>query len=120
MAVNKIVYGSYTFNDSELLSVSLNLEEAPVQSALVADQLVFKVLSKASGKKKIYDTFLNWVKIIGNKGLVVRGEDLLAYTYGEPVYYYRDNALFGKFYITQVDRLGASIFKLTLFLNEPN
>lgn len=113
MAVNKIVYGSYTFNDDELISVTLNLEEAPVQSALAADQLVFKVRSSASGKKKIYDTFLDWVKIIGNKGLVVQGGNLLTYTYGDPVYYYRDNVLFGKFYITQVDRLGASIFKLT-------
>ena len=51
MAVNKIVYGSYTFNDDELISVTLNLEEAPVQSALAADQLVFKVRSSASGKE---------------------------------------------------------------------
>ena len=53
MAANKIVYGSYTFNDDVLTSVHLSLEEAPVQETLAADQLVFTVRSGATGKKKI-------------------------------------------------------------------
>ena len=113
MAANKIVYGSYTFNDDVLTSVHLSLEEAPVQETLAADQLVFTVRSGATGKKKIYNIYLNWIHTINGEGLVVETGDLQAYTYGDPVYYYRDNTLYGKFYVTQIDRIGRSLFKFT-------
>lgn len=122
---NELRFGSYTFDDDSIFSVNIATEIDPVCSALSADSLTATIFSDMVGDKKLYTVLMQWYHTMNDEGYVVYSGELKDYTYGEPILYYRDGSLYGKYYITQVDRVSDDQFEITatsaigLLISEP-
>ena len=113
--MNLINYAPYKFDDSSIVSGNVAMENALMFDSLQPDELTVEVISNATGKKKLLTVDLDWYTTVDNRGYVVYDGDLRKFTYGDPVYYYYDGALQGKFYIRSVERLSVDHFRLSAF-----
>lgn len=110
---NKITFGNYTFTDSDIISAKIYQEESPISETLSADTLTVTVHSDKVGEKKLYTTFMEWFHTSADQGYVLNDDNLQDYKYADPIYYYKNNVLYGKFFVTQVDRIGTDQFKIS-------
>lgn len=85
---NKFTYSTYTFQDDAIVTAEISTEQSLLSEHLTADVLTLLVRYTGSG-------------------------DLTTYNYGTPVIYYKDNTLYGKFYVTQVIRTGMHYYQFT-------
>ena len=113
--MNLINYSPYTFDDSSIISGSLAMQNALCFDSLVPDELTVEVISNATGRRKLLTVYSEWYHTVDNRGYVVAVDDLRKFTYGDPVLYYYDDVLQGKFYIRSVERLSVDRFKLSAF-----
>lgn len=113
--MNRINYSPYKFDDSSIVSGSVAMENAMMFDSLNPDELTVEVISTATGKNKLLTVDLEWYTTVDNRGYVVYDGDLRKFTYGDPVYYYYDNVLQGKFYIRSVERLSVDHFRINAF-----
>lgn len=110
---NVINYNPYTFDDSSIFSGKLALANALMFDSLNPDELTVEVMSDAVGNRKLFTVEMEWYHTVDNRGYVVANGDIRKFTYGDPVYYYHDGVLVGKFYIRSVDRLSIDRFQLS-------
>lgn len=113
--MNVIQYDNFTFDDTSIISGKLNLANALAFDSLVPDEMTVDVWSTDTGAKKLLTVGLDWYSTVDNRGYVVGSGDIRNYTYGDPVEYYYDNNLVGKFYMRNVTRTGENTFRLTMF-----
>ena len=110
---NKFTYGTYTFDDSVIVSAEINTEQSLLSEHLSADTLSLLIRSDDTGDQKVYTVLMEWYTTSNDEGYVVRTGDLGDFIYGTPITYYRDNVLYGKFYVTQIVRSGEELFSIT-------
>lgn len=109
---NRITYSTFTFNDSDLLSGSVHLENAMVSETLGVDTLTFEVLSEAIGARYLYTSGNAYYQTSNGLNYVVNDGDLTDYVYGTSCEYYHDDVLIGKFYVKSVVRTAVWTFKV--------
>lgn len=110
---NKFTYSTYTFDDSVIVSAEIATEQSLLSEHLSADTLTLFVRCSDTGDQKLYTVFMEWYHTVNDEGYVIRTGNLADYTYGTPIFYYRDNVLYGKFYVTQITRVGDELFQVT-------
>ena len=110
---NVINYSPYTFDDSTLFSGKVAMANALMFDSLNPDELEVTVYSEATGDKKLYTVDLDWYHTVDNRGYVIASGDIRKFTYGDPILYFHDDVLVGKFYIRSVDRLNQFEFRLS-------
>lgn len=111
--MNLIDYSPYTFDDSSIISGSTAEEIALMQDSLNPDELTVEVISNDTGNGKLYTVLMEWYHTVDGRGYVIAGNDLRKFTYGDPVLYYYNGVLQGKYYIKSVERLSKNRFKLS-------
>lgn len=105
--MNKLLYGTKEYSGRRLMSVSVNIGDALVSETLSADTLTAKVLDydltdlvlAADGYPLAAQGYLLATQRV-NVGLSK------SYEYGDPVYYYHNTGLIGKFYVESIPRIG--------------
>ena len=110
---NKFTYSSYIFDDSVIVSAEIATEQSLLSEHLSADTLTLFVRCNDTGDQKLYTVFMEWYHTVNDEGYVIRTGNLADYTYGTPIFYYRDNVLYGKFYVTEITRVGDELFQIT-------
>lgn len=120
--MNVIDYSPYNFDDSSIVSGSVAMSNALMFDSLNPDELTVEVISEDIGKRKLLvqetsppSGVTEWFHTVDNRGYVVFQGDIRKFTYGDPVLYYYDGVLQGKYYIRSVDRLSVDHFKLSAF-----
>ena len=113
--MNVIDYQPYNFDDSSIVSGSVAMSNALMFDTLNPDELEVEVISNDTGKRKLLTVDREWYTTVDNRGYVLMTNDLRQFTYGDPVLYYYDGVLQGKYYIRSVDRLSIDHFKLSAF-----
>jgi len=113
--MNVIDYSPYNFDDSSIVSGSVAMSNALMFDTLNPDELEVEVVSNDTGKRKLLTVDREWYTTVDNRGYVLMTNDLRKFTYGDPVLYYYDGVLQGKYYIRSVDRLSVNHFKLSAF-----
>lgn len=111
--MNVLTYGNFEFDDNSIFSIEINTEVDPISASLSADVLTATVFSNKTGERKLFTRLMEWYSTVNNEGFVIEDENMENYTYGDPLYYYRDGELYGKFYISQVTRIAESKFRIT-------
>lgn len=111
--MNRFTYGNYTFDDSVIVSADIATEQSLLSEHLSADTLTLVIRSDDVGNQKVYTVLMEWYTTVNDEGYVVGSSNLADFTYGTPILYYRDNVLYGKFYVTQVIRVGDGMFQIT-------
>ena len=110
---NKFTYSTYTFTDDVIVSAEIETEQSLLSEHLAADTLNLLIRSSDTGDQKLYTVFMEWYHTVNDEGYVIRAGNLADYTYGTPIFYYRDDVLYGKFYVTQIVRVGDDLFQIT-------
>ncbi len=113
---NRIEYGKYIFDDDSIFNGKVEMSNSMMFDSLVPDELTVEVVSKDTGWGRLMTVDGKWVHTSiqdGNKGYVIDADDITAFTYGDPVYYYRDEVLAGKFYMRSIERLSIDRFRLS-------
>ena len=118
--MNKIEYSNWTFTDADIVSGSVAMENAMMFDSLNPDELTVEVISHATGTGKVLvqppsGTTLEWYTTVDGRGYVVNDGDIRDFTYGDPVWYYYDGVLQGKYYIKSVERLSIDHFRINAF-----
>lgn len=113
--MNVIDYSPYNFDDSSIVSGSVAMSNALMFDTLNPDELEVEVVSNDTGKRKLLTVDREWYTTVDNRGYVLMTNDLRQFTYGDPLLYYYDGVLQGKYYIRSVDRLSVDHFKLSAF-----
>lgn len=113
--MNVIDYAPYNFDDNSIVSGSVAMSNALMFDTLNPDELEVEVVSNDTGKRKLLTVDREWYTTVDNRGYVLMTNDLRQFTYGDPVLYYYDGVLQGKYYIRSVDRLSIDHFKLSAF-----
>lgn len=113
--MNVIDYAPYNFDDSAIVSGSVAMSNALMFDSLNPDELEVEVISNDTGKRKLLTVDRDWYTTVDNRGYVLMTNDLRNFTYGDPVLYYYDGVLQGKYYIRSVDRLSIDHFQLKAF-----
>ena len=111
--MNVLKYGNFEFDDNSIISIEINTEIDPLSASLSADTLTATVFSNKVGERKLFTCLMEWYSTVNDEGYVIEDDNMENYTYGDPLYYYRDGELYGKFYISQVTRTAESKFKIT-------
>ena len=110
--MNVIDYSPYTFDDSAIISGSVDMQNSLMFDALNPDQLSVEVVCHETGDAKLLTNELEWYHTVNNEGYIVAQGDIRNYTYGDPVMYYYNGILQGKFYIRSIERLSVDHFRL--------
>lgn len=110
---NRIEYGKYIFDDDSIFNGKVEMSNSMMFDSLVPDELTVEVVSKDTGWGKLMTVDNKWVHTSANEGYVIDADDITAFTYGDPVYYYRDDVLVGKFYMRSIERLSIDRFRLS-------
>lgn len=109
---NVISYNPFTFTDAEIISGNAVLSNAMMFDSLNPDELSVDVYCDETGNAKLLTNSLAWYHTVDNRGYVVAQNDIRNFTYGDPISYYNDGILVGKFYIKSVTRLSINRFRL--------
>ena len=110
--MNVIDYSPYRFDDTAIVSGSVAMENSLMFDTLKPDELTVEVVSNDTGKRKLLTVDRDWYNTVDHRGYVLMTNDLRQFTYGDPLLYYYDGVLQGKYYIRSVDRLSVDHFKL--------
>lgn len=113
--MNRIEYSPYTFTDADIISGSVQMENAMMFDTLSPDELTVDVVSTHTGNGKLYTVNRDWYHTVDNRGYVVSDTDIRKFVYGTPVTYYYDDVLQGKFYVRSVERVGKTHFRINAF-----
>lgn len=110
--MNTFTYANYTFDDSVIVSAEIATEQSLLSEHLSADTLRLVIRSDDTGDAKVYTVLMEWYTTVNDEGYVVRSGNLAEFTYGTPILYYRDGVFYGKFYVTQIERVGEDLFQI--------
>ena len=110
--MNVIDYSPYRFDDTSIVSGTVAMSNALMFDSLQPDELTVEVISNDTGKRKLLTVDREWYTTVDNRGYVLLTNDLRQFTYGDPLLYYYDGVLQGKYFIRSVDRLSVDHFKL--------
>ena len=113
--MNLINYSPYQFDDSSIVSGSVAMENALMFDSLQPDELTVEVISNDTGKRKLLTVDHEWYTTVNNRGYVLLTNDIRNFTYGDPVLYYYDGVLQGKYFIRSVERLSVDHFRLSAY-----
>ena len=113
--MNVIDYAPFTFDDTSIVSGKVVMENAMMFDSLQPDEISVEVISNDTGKRKLLTVDREWYSTVDNRGYVLMTNDLRNFTYGDPVLYYYDGVLQGKYFIRSVDRLSVDHFRLNAF-----
>lgn len=102
----------YTFTDDEIVNANIASEVSLVSRSLVADSMNLKVKSDSVGMKKVFTNIMEWYSTSSGEGYYIDDGDLLDYTYGDEITYTRDSNLYGRFFTTQISRVGRELFDI--------
>ena len=110
---NTLVYNGVSISDDVILSGSVHLENSMVSETLGADTLVFVAIDKTGQPiplRSLTDDLYSLTDqlITGTE----TGANLPAAEYGDPIEYWRDGELFGKFYIRTVQRIARDQYRV--------
>ena len=113
--MNLINYSPYQFDDTSIVSGSVAMENALMFDSLQPDELTVEVISNDTGKRKLLTVDREWYTTVNNRGYVLMTTDIRKFTYGDPVLYYYDGVLQGKYFIRSVERLSVDHFRLSAY-----
>ena len=113
--MNLINYSPYQFDDSSIVSGSVAMENALMFDSLQPDELTVEVISNDTGKRKLLTVDHEWYTTVNNRGYVLMTNDIRNFRYGDPVLYYYDGVLQGKYFIRSVERLSVDHFRLSAY-----
>ncbi len=113
--MNVIDYSPFRFDDSVIVGGSVAMENSLMFDSLKPDELSVEVVSNDTGKRKLLTVDLEWYSTTDGRGYVLMTNDIRQFTYGDPVYYYYNGVLQGKYYIRSVDRLSENHFRLSAY-----
>lgn len=112
---NVIDYNPFTFTDADIVSGSVAMANAMMFDSLNPDELTVEVICTETGNAKLLTNTLAWYHTVNNEGYIVVQGDIRNFTYGDPLLYYYDNVLQGKYYIRSVERLSVDHFRLSAY-----
>lgn len=113
--MNLINYSPYQFDDTSIVSGSVAMENALMFDSLQPDELTVEVISNDTGKRKLLTVDHEWYTTVNNRGYVLLTNDIRNFVYGDPVLYYYDGVLQGKYFIRSVERLSVDHFRLSAY-----
>ena len=113
--MNTIEYAPFTFDDTSIVSGSIASKNALMFDSLEPDELTVEVVSNDTGRRKLLTVEEEWYTTVDGRGYVVMTNDIRNFTYGDPVYYYFDGVLKGKYFIRSVERLSINHFRLSAY-----
>lgn len=113
--MNVINYERTNYTDAAIVGGTVAMENALMFDTLVPDELTVEVVSDYLGDRKLLTNTLAWYHTSDNEGYIVAVGDIRKFTYGEPVTYYYDGVLQGKYYIHNVQRLSVDHFRLSAY-----
>lgn len=95
---------------------SCSMKSDLITSTLNVSVLYLTVESDASAYVSLFDT--NWVQYLDKNGVVLcyrlgKGDDLTKYEHATPIYWYNDDVLQAKFYVTGVERVAQNLVEFT-------
>lgn len=111
--MNVINYKNHAFTDETIVSGSVHVTNAMVCETLEADTLTATVIAETVGgdfftsENLKFNTSDNEDFNVGTKSV-----NLKDYQYGEPIEYYHDDILVGKFYLRSTQRIGKATYIL--------
>lgn len=109
---NRIIYGESTYEDGAIVTGNVVLSNSMMFDTLAADELHVEIYSDEVGNKKLLTNAMQWYSTVSGAGYVVAYRDLRSYNYGDPIDYYYNNRLIGKYYLKNIVRLGKNKFKI--------
>ena len=109
---NTIQIGNYTFTDSDIMSGNIVMEHSAIGETLSADALTFTVHTTDTGNSGLFTKFLEWYTTVNGEGFVIAGDNIEDITYATPAYYYIDDALRGKFFVSKIKRIGEELYTI--------
>ena len=110
--MNRVEYGSYLFTDSNIMSGDVYLSNSMAFDALDVDTLELEVVSNDIGNRRVFTVEGYQYRTSDGAGYVIVNKDIRNYKYGDPITYYYDGQLVGKFYIRNIVREDITIFKI--------
>lgn len=110
--MNRVEYGSYLFTDSNIMSGDVYLSNSMAFDALDVDTLELEVVSNDIGNRRVFTVEGYQYRTSDGAGYVIVNKDIRNYKYGDPITYYYDGQLVGKFYIRNIVRKDTTIFKI--------
>ena len=113
--MNTIEYAPFTFDDTSIVSGKIASKNALMFDSLEPDELTVEVVSNDTGRRKLLTVEEEWYTTVDGRGYVVMTNDIRNFTYGDPVYYYFDGVLKGKYFIRSVERLSINHFRLSAY-----
>ena len=110
--MNTITIGKYTFTDTDIQRGNIIMEHSAIGETLSADALTFEVQCEDTGNAALFTKFLEWYHTVNNQGFVIAGDNIEDLAYATPAFYYIDGALQSKFFLTSIERIGKTIYRL--------
>lgn len=110
--MNKIEIGNYTFTDEDILNGTITMSHSVIGESLAADGMTFNIAATHTGDGKLFTKFLEWYHTVSEEGFVVPGMNIDNIPYASEVYYYIDDNLKGKFFVTSITRTGKFTYKV--------
>lgn len=110
--MNKVIIGSYTFTDDEIMSGSIAMSHSVIGESLSADSFTFVVHSTHTGNHKLLTNSLQWYTTNNNLGFVIADSNVESIAYATSAQYYIDDVLCGQFFVSSITRTGKNLFKI--------
>lgn len=114
--MNRLVYRDYTFYDFDIFSGNVLLTNSMVSETLESDTLTFNVTDT---KQSNINFLTSEAELFFDaEGLQISVKDdrepinLKEYAYAEPIYYYHDDTLIGKFYVKSILQRAKNKFEI--------
>lgn len=113
--MNVLDYGKQRYDDRQIVKGEVAMENALMFDTLVPDELSVEVVSDYLGDRKLLTSLLEWYHTVDGEGYIVATGDIRKFTYGDPVFYYYNGVLQGKYYVRSVDRLSIDHFRVNAY-----
>ena len=113
--MNIINYERTNYTDAAIVRGNVEMEQSMMFDTLVPDELTVEVISDYLGDRKLLTSELAWYHTVNDEGYIVAVGDIRKFTYGDPVMYYYNGVLQGKYFVHNVERLSVDHFRLSAY-----
>lgn len=113
--MNIINYERTNYTDAAIVRGNVEMEQSMMFDTLVPDELTVEVISDYLGDRRLLTSELAWYHTVNDEGYVVAVGDIRKFTYGDPVMYYYNGVLQGKYFVHNVERLSVDHFRLSAY-----
>lgn len=102
-----MVIGKYSWNSDDIMSGNMEVQKSMISETLDADILTVTINSALTNVWSSSSVARQPSSIISQ---LRRPQDISAFKYGDPIYYYHGTTLMGKFYIKRVEQQAKNLY----------